>query len=81
MAWQRASAGLHVQAQNFPRLALDDYLERPAADLAIGRESLRMQTGIYNDLERLPAKRTLDGLRNFHQKNLVRFLVFCQTKI
>jgi hypothetical protein len=58
---------LDIQAQNFARLALDDDLKRPAANLAIRREPLRRDAGINGQLERLATKRALDGFGNLHR--------------
>jgi hypothetical protein len=66
MGRQVASAGLHVQAQNFARLALRNDFARAAADLAVGRETLKTRARVNHDLEALPAVRTLDGLGDFH---------------
>ena len=58
---------MHVQVQNLPGLTLDAYLNRPAAYLAIGGEALLGNTGVNQDLERLPAERALNGFVGFHE--------------
>jgi hypothetical protein len=63
---QRASSTLHVQAQNFARLALRNHLERTAANLAIGRELLKARARVYHDFKGLPAERARDVSRHFH---------------
>jgi len=63
---QTASIRHGVQAQNFARLAFSGDLERPAAHLAIRRESLERYARINYQLKPLAAERTLDILRNLH---------------
>jgi hypothetical protein len=58
---------LDIQAQNFARLAFDNYLERPAANFAIRREALRGRAGVNRQFKRLAAKRTLNGFGNLHR--------------
>jgi hypothetical protein len=68
---QTALIASHVQAQNFPGLALDRHFKRPAANLAIRRESLRRDAGIHADFKRLPAERALNRFGNFHGHTLM----------
>jgi hypothetical protein len=70
MERQAALLALHLQAQNFTRLALRDDLEGPTADFAVGRETLISRARVNDDLERLPAKGTLHPLADFHDANL-----------
>jgi hypothetical protein len=58
---------LDIQAQNFPRLALDDDFKRPATNLAIGGETLRRDARIDGQIKRLAAERALDGFGYLHR--------------
>src|SRR2546427_12488721 len=67
--WSRPAlslTSLHVQTENFPRLAFRNHLEWPAADFAIDNEGLGTDTGIDRQLEALAAKGALDGFRYLH---------------
>ena len=57
---------LHVQTENFPRLAFRNHLEWPAADFAISNEGLGTDAGIDRQLKALAAKGALDGFRYLH---------------
>ena len=55
----------HFHAKHFTGFALGEDLEWAAADFAVGREPLRGDAGIHDDLESLPAKGALNGLWDF----------------
>jgi hypothetical protein len=81
---QEVDAGLFAldfERQDFPGFAFGGDFEGPAADFAIGRKPLGSQAGVDNEVEPLPAKRTLNGLRNFHPGLGLGYLTVRQTCI
>jgi len=61
---------LHLQAQNFARLAFHRHLKRAAAHFAIRREPLAGHAGVNRQFKRLAAKWTLNCFRGFHVRKL-----------
>jgi hypothetical protein len=59
-------AGPNLQTPHLARLALDDNLERTAADFAVGREVLRGDGGVDDQVTALTAKRAHDLFGEFH---------------
>ena len=59
-------SGFNFETQHFTRLAFGDDLEWPAADFAVGGETLKRHTRVNHQVEALAAKRALDGFRDFH---------------
>jgi hypothetical protein len=55
-----------LEADHLARLAFDRDLERAAANLAIGRESLVRLARVNDELKLLPTEGALDGFRDFH---------------
>ena len=68
---ETASTGLHVQAQNFPRLAFRDDFHRTAADFAIRGEALKSAAGVHHHFKTLAAIRALNCFGNFHKSILL----------
>jgi hypothetical protein len=64
---------LHLKTHDFARFAFGKDLKRPAADLAIGGESLGRDAGIDYELKALPAKGALNGLGDFHETMIRQF--------
>lgn len=58
---QPASSALHVQAQNFARLAISKDFHRATADFAIGGEAVCSRAGVHNDFKALAAVGASDG--------------------
>jgi len=69
-SFPRHSTPLRLDAQHFPRFAFRPHFKRTAANLAIGRESLRGHARVDDQLERLATERTLDRFRNLHGRNI-----------
>lgn len=57
---------LHLEAENFARLAFRKHLKRPAAHFTVRGEPLRCHTGIDDQVGTLAAEGTLDGFGNLH---------------
>ena len=74
---ESASAGLHVQAQNLARFAFGDNLEGPAADLAIGGETLAADAGVDDQFEGLSAVWAADGFGDLHPVPIARNALDC----
>ena len=64
------SSPQHFHRQHLARFALDGHLERPTAHLAIRGEALRRHARVEEQLETLPAKRTLHRFRFLHARSL-----------
>src|SRR5262245_49589208 len=60
------SISWHIDAEDFPGLAFDPHLKRPAADFAIGDEPLQGHTRVDHQIKALPAEWALDGFGNLH---------------
>ena len=56
----------HIQAQDLPHFTFGKDFKRPAADLAIGRESLAWVACVHHQIETLAAIRALNGFGDFH---------------
>ena len=54
------------EADDLTRLAVGHDFDWPAANFAVGRETLAGDVRVEDDVELLPAKRTLNGGRAFH---------------
>lgn len=67
---QPASSALHVQAQNFTRLAVGVDFHRAAADFAIGGETMCSRAGVHDDFKTLAAVGALNFFGNFHADKL-----------
>ena len=61
----------HFEVQDFTPLAFGMDFDRTAADFAIRREPLVRHARVNDHLGGLAAERTLDGLKNFHTRNLI----------
>jgi hypothetical protein len=67
---QPASSALHVQAQNFARLAVREDFHRAAADFAISGEPVCSRAGVHDDFKALAAVGAIDFFGNFHGDKL-----------
>src|SRR6266404_8095599 len=56
-----------LKTENLARLAFGDHLKRPAADFAIGVETLRRDTGVDEQFEPPAAERAMDDRGCFHR--------------
>jgi hypothetical protein len=61
---------LHVQAQNFARLAVSEDFHRAAADFAIGGEAMGSRARVHDDFKALTAVGAIDFFGNFHGDKL-----------
>jgi hypothetical protein len=57
---------LHLNIQDFARLAFGKHFKWPATDLAVSRKPLRRNARIDHKLKGLAAVWALDGFGNFH---------------
>ena len=55
-----------AQGENRAGLALGDHFKWPAANFAVGGESLRGDAGVDDQSDALAAERALNCLRNLH---------------
>jgi hypothetical protein len=63
---------LDVEGKDFAGLTLGEHLERPAAYLAVGGETLVRHTGVHQQLHRLTAIWALDSFAFLHGQRLAR---------
>lgn len=72
-SYLHASGSLgHLDAHHFAWFTFHGHFKRPATNLAVGREALRLDGGIDDDLAGLPAIGALNGLTGLHGGSAIR---------